>query len=138
MTVKIVSWNIDGKIAPWHCLSEMDADVALLQEAGEPPQDLAKPINFDSAPWHTAGWRWWRRTATANLWDRVETKWVEATSLGDEGSGLAVSRPGTLTAASVKAPGVEPQGNRILLSEHQEQVVFVPSGAFALGRHASL
>ena len=108
MTVKIVSWNIDGKIAPWHCLSEMDADVALLQEAGEPPQDLAKPINFDSAPWHTAGWRWRRRTATANLSDRVETKWVEATSLGNEGSGLAVSRPGTLTAASVKAPGVEP------------------------------
>ena len=30
------------------------------------------------------------------------------------------------------------QGNRILVSEHQEQVVFVPSGAFALGRHASL
>ena len=30
------------------------------------------------------------------------------------------------------------QGNRILLSEHQKQVVLVPSSTFALGRYASL
>ena len=52
--------------------------------------------------------------------------------------------PGGLVAAirSIddvsRAEGYPAQGNRILLSEHQEQVVFVPSGAFALGRHASL
>ena len=40
---------------------------------------------------------------------RIGSKWVEANSLADGGwGGLAVSRPGTLTAASVKAPGVEP------------------------------
>ncbi len=109
MTVKIVSWNIDGKIAPWHCLSEMDADVALLQEAVEPPQDLAKPIDVDSAPWHTAGWRWRRRTAIAKLSDRVEVEWFEAKSFAEADSGeLAVSRSGTLTAAVVTPPDIEP------------------------------
>ena len=36
------------------------------------------------------------------------------------------------------SPVVGVQGKRILLSEHQEQVVLVPSGAFTLSRHASL
>ena len=109
MSVKFVSWNIEGKTAPWYCLREMDADVALLQEASEPPSDLDKKVCVDLAPWSTAGWRWRRRTAIAKLTDRVAMEWVEAKSIVDADSGdFAVSRLGTLTAASVKAPGVEP------------------------------
>ena len=88
----------------------MDADVALLQEASEPPQDLAKPIEVDPAPWHTAGWpKWRRRTAIARLSDRVKVEWIKTGLLGDTDSGeLAVSRPGTLTAAVVTPPDTEP------------------------------
>ena len=50
---------------------------------------------------------------------------------------MAYSRRSEDEAPAV-TPGPSVQGNRILLSEHQEQVAFVPSGAFALGRHASL
>ena len=88
---------------------EMDGDVALLQEAEEPPQDLANPIDVDPAPWRTAGWsRWQRRTAIARLSEHVEVKWITAKSIEEARSGeFAVSRPGTLTAAHVSAPGVE-------------------------------
>ena len=110
MTVKVISWNIDGRAAPWHRLIAMDADVALLQEAGEPPQDLVRPIDVDPAPWRTAGrLRWPRRTAIAKLSDRVNVEWIEAQSLVDADAGeFAVSRPGTLTAAIVMAPDTEP------------------------------
>lgn len=110
MTVKVVSWNIDGLIAPWHCLVEMDADVALLQEACKPPRDLPKPIDVDPAPWRTAGWPGWpRRTAIAKLSNRVDVEWIRAKSLVDADSGdLAVSRPGTLAAAVVVSPDVQP------------------------------
>ena len=34
----------------------MDANVALLQEVVQPPEDLAKPIDVDPALWRTVGW----------------------------------------------------------------------------------
>ena len=34
MATKVVCWNIAKRQAPWHELVAMDADVALLQEAG--------------------------------------------------------------------------------------------------------
>ena len=38
---KLVCWNINKQAAPWDSLTKMvergEADVALLQEAGEPP-----------------------------------------------------------------------------------------------------
>ena len=109
LPVKLVSWNIAGRADPWHCLVAMNADVALLQEAGEPPSDLAGPIDVDPAPWRTDGWRWPRRTAIAKLSDRVCVEWIEAKSLGCAGPGeFAVSRLGSLAAAWVTAPGVPP------------------------------
>ena len=42
--IKVVSWNIFKKWEPWRVLVEMarrgEADVALLQEAGNPPPEL--------------------------------------------------------------------------------------------------
>ena len=106
----MVSWNIEGRVEPWHCLVGMDADVALLQEAGRPPGDLAGPIAVDHAPWTTAGWPGWpRRTAVARLSDRVDMEWIAARPLEEALAGdLAVSRPGTVTAARVRAPDVDP------------------------------
>ena len=110
MSVKIVSWNIAGCVEPWSVLTEMDADIALLQEAGAPPPEVAGRIDVDCAPWRTpgVGKRSWR-TAVAKLSKRVEVEWIEAKSLENAAWGeFAVSRPGTLAAARVTPPGIEP------------------------------
>lgn len=110
MSVKVISWNIAGRKAPWHCLGAMDADIALLQEAAAPPQSVVKDIEDDPTPWCTAellGLK--RRTAIVKLTDRVKVDWIATNLLADAKCGdLAVSRLGTLTAAHVTAPGVEP------------------------------
>ena len=97
---------------PWRCLAATDADidVALLQEAAAPPQDVAEGICVDPAPWCTAGWPGWpRRTAIASFRRRAEVEWIKSRPLGRPDSReLGVSRLGTLTAARVKAPGVDP------------------------------
>jgi hypothetical protein len=53
--LKIVAWNIARRAEAWRCLADCDADIALLQEAAEPPVDLATRFEIDPAPWHTAG-----------------------------------------------------------------------------------
>ena len=109
--VKIVSWNIAQRSEPWRVLAGMDADIALLQEAGPPPEDVAGRVEVDPAPWSTpgdGGTRLWR-TAVVKLSDRVDVEWIEARRLEEAGTEhLAVSRPGTLAAARVSSPGVEP------------------------------
>ena len=49
--IRVVSWNIAKRWAPWHELAEMarrgEVDVALLQEAGSPPGDLVNAIEFE-------------------------------------------------------------------------------------------
>ena len=46
--IRVVSWNIAKRWQPWRELVEMarqdEVDVALLQEAGNPPPDLAHPV----------------------------------------------------------------------------------------------
>lgn len=110
MTAKIVSWNIAEMAAPWYCLVEMDADVGLLQEAEAPPEELIESIEVDSARWRTDGWTvWCRRTAIVKLSSRAEVEWIGAKSFAKADWGeLAVSRIGTLTAALVTVPGVDP------------------------------
>lgn len=110
MPIKIVSWNIAGRRKPWHVLIDMDADIALLQEARPPPRGIASQVDVDPAPWSTAGAsdRPWR-TAIAKLSDRVSVEWIEAKPLEEaRGGEFAVSRQGTLTAAIVSAPDVDP------------------------------
>ena len=66
---------------------------------------------MDPAPWRTASARASRpwRTAIARLSDRVSLEWIGAKSLEDAAGGeLAVSHAGTLTAARVSAPDIEP------------------------------
>jgi endonuclease/exonuclease/phosphatase family metal-dependent hydrolase len=110
--VKIISWNIAHRSQPWYWLLEMDADLALLQEAAEPPPEVAKRIEVDPEPWRTAGAdahtpRPWR-AAVVRLSDRVHVDWIESKPIAEAASGeLAVSRPGTLAAAWVTSPGGE-------------------------------
>ena len=48
--IRIVCWNIAKRGVPWHELVEMarqgEADVALVQEAGDPPADVAQLVCY--------------------------------------------------------------------------------------------
>lgn len=107
--IKLVSWNIAQRRAPWEWLPEMDADVALLQEAGPPPRDTGLEVN--PGAWQTAGdeaQRLWR-CAVVKLSARVEVEWIPTVPLTQAGRGaLGVSRPGTLAGAVISADGCEP------------------------------
>ena len=108
-STKIVCWNIARRVAPWHCLLDMDADVALLQEAAEPPSEVAARVEIDPAPWGVSGGNYYWRTAVVRLSDRVRVEWIASVPLVVAESGeFAVSYPGTLTAATVTPPGGEP------------------------------
>ena len=58
MGLTVVSWNIAKKRVPWRELVRMGADVALLQEAVPPPEDVG-PIDigprdaWDSHSWNS-------------------------------------------------------------------------------------
>ena len=110
--MKVISWNIARRPRCWERLLESGADVALLQEAAEPPPEIAGRIEVNPAPWSTAGadttrLRPWR-TAVVKLTDRVQVEWIDAKPIAEAGDGeLAVSRLGTFAAAHVTIPGHE-------------------------------
>ena len=115
MTTTVVSWNIAKKHEPWRQLVEMGADVALLQEAGYPPADVADRVDTGSREhWDSHGWNsdWWkgrwpslydRWAKVVKLSDRVEVEWFRQVSPISEAAAdeIAVSGIGTLAAARV-------------------------------------
>ena len=109
--VKMIAWNIARREEAWRFLVDTDAEIALLQEAAEPPADVGGRLDVDPAPWRTAGAglnRPWR-AAIVKLSSRVGVQWLEAKPLDDACPGeLAVSRPGTLAAATVTPSSGEP------------------------------
>ena len=116
MTTTVVSWNIARKHAAWRELVEMGADAALLQEAGNPPADVADRVDtgprehWDSHVWNSDWWegRDWRGLfdrwpKVVKLSDRVEVEWFRQVSpisaaAPDE---IAVSGIGTIAAARI-------------------------------------
>ncbi len=109
--LKVVAWNIVRRVEAWRCLADSDADIALLQEAAEPPADIASRFDVDPAPWRTAGAglnrRW--RAAVVKLSDRVTVEWLDAKAMDDAGPcELVVSRTGTLAAGVVTPTGGQP------------------------------
>jgi len=109
--VKIITWNIAQRDEAWRFLANTDADIALLQEARQPPADVSSRFAVDTAPWYTAGIdsnrRW--RTAVVKLSDRLHVDWLRTNTIElavhDE---LAISCAGTLAAAMVTPPDEEP------------------------------
>ncbi|MCY3599559.1 MAG: endonuclease/exonuclease/phosphatase family protein [Gemmatimonadetes bacterium] len=67
--IRVVSWNIAGRREPWRQLLEMGADVALLQEARNPPPDVAPEVEFGEEPWLKHQFDRWCRIV--RLSDRV-------------------------------------------------------------------
>ena len=109
--MKIVSWNIAHCDEPWRWLLDMDADIALLQEASQPPADVVGRVEVDTADWVTGGperRRKWR-TAVVRLSKRVKVDWIEGKPITEAEDGdFPVSVPGTITAAHVKPGEGEP------------------------------
>ena len=132
--LKIISWNIARMHEPWRRLVEMDADVALLQEAGSPPDDVVQMLSatlppaegigpldtgpresWDSHSWnvHETGTLFDRWPMVVKLSDRIEVEWfkqVGPTGWLTEENEIAVSGIGTIAAARVtpKAESIEP------------------------------
>ena len=128
MPITVVSWNIAKRGEPWRQLLQMDADVALLQEATPPPDDVVRlrggtlqpayesgPLDIGpQASWDSHSWNsdWWRGRSNALLdrWpmvvrlsDRVNVEWFK--QVGPIGwleeDEIAVSGIGTIAAARV-------------------------------------
>jgi exonuclease III len=108
--MKIVSWNINQKPEAWELLRWSNYDIALLQEAKQPPEDFLAASDISPGDWRTAGTarRDWR-TAIVKLSDRVEVEWISTKPL-DQASNedLAVSRMGTIAGARVTQEGHKP------------------------------
>ena len=115
--MKIISWNMQRKHLSWRRLLDMDIDLALLQEAGKPPLDVAGRIQadpameIDSAQWQTTivGGTTSYRTAIVKLSDRIEVDWIEARPIDTAQSrSLVATYPGTLAAAFVTPASGDP------------------------------
>ncbi|MDE2687009.1 MAG: hypothetical protein OXI16_05850 [Chloroflexota bacterium] len=139
---KIVCWNINKKQAPWRELVKMadagDADVALLQEAGNPPWDIETDVDtgpsesWDSRVWNADYEKLWgkeklrERWGRAGLYDRwckvvklsnrVEVEWFKQISpiSGVANDEIAVSGIGTIAAACV-TPKVPQDGEPFIV-----------------------
>lgn len=102
--MKILSWNMAHRKEAWDYLLDCDVDLALLQEAGEPPKNVASKIAFDNEPWVTSelnSQRHWR-TVIIQKSNNVKIKWLKPSQLGATYSGdFIVSQKGTLSVAEI-------------------------------------
>ena len=135
--IKVVSWNISKRLKPWHELAEMarrgEADVALLQEAGNAPSDLAHPVRYENDDY-------WKRQLyedrplydrwclVVQLSDRIDVEWFRPvppiSELGEHDIG--VSGIGTIAAARV-VPRDEPKEAFIAVSMYARWMMPHPS-----------
>jgi hypothetical protein len=76
--LKMIAWNIARREAAWRLLLGSGADVALLQEACEPPRNVAQKIGVDPTPWRTDGLNRPWRTVAVKLSDRVKVDRLES------------------------------------------------------------
>ena len=104
-SITVVSWNIAKWEQPWRDLLQMDADIALLQEAGRIPPEVADSVSIGAhEPWESGLYD--RFAAVVKLSDRVEVEWFEQTAPISETkpNQIAVSGIGTVAAAKVTPP----------------------------------
>ena len=107
--VKIISWNIARRHAAWRCLPDSDADIALLQEAGLPPDDVTARIEVDPVLFLDENGHRISRSAIAKLSDRARIEWLTPAPLSRPGAGdFVVSHANSISAAIVTPPDAEP------------------------------
>ena len=109
MATTVVCWNIAKRHEPWRQLVEMDADLALLQEAGSVPTDVADRVDtgpeehWNSLTWNRCGVTYDRWPMVVKLSNRVKVEWFKQVAPISEPSDdeIAVSGIGTIAAARV-------------------------------------
>lgn len=121
--IRVISWNIAGRKAPWHWLAKMaerdEADIALLQEAKPPPEGLASPVCFENdIHWDRSYYDRW--PLVVRLSNRVEVEWFRQvppwSEIGERDIGyIGSSGIGTMAAARV-APVGRPEQAFIAIS----------------------
>ena len=109
--INVVSWNIATMHQPWRELVEMGADIALLQEVGTVPDDVASRVELSPyEPWlghdpTTGAPHYDRWPMVVKLSDRVNVEWfrqIGPTWVAPERPHeMAVSGIGTMDAARV-------------------------------------
>ena len=119
--IKLVCWNTAYRRKSWCCLRDMDVDVALVQEACNPPQDVLSAVDtgprehWDPTTWNSDWWvgRWRhltdRKTMIVKRSDTVRVEWFKQVApiscvAKDE---IGVSGIGTIAAARVIPPNGE-------------------------------
>ena len=111
-TIKVVSWNIAKKPDPWFELAEMarrgEADLALLQEARNPPGEIADRFRYENDALEPTTFKDW--PLVVRLSDRVEVEWfrqVSAKGWWRDPREIEVSGIGTMAVARVVPHGQE-------------------------------
>ena len=140
--IRVVSWNIANRIEPWHWLAEMaergEADVALLQEARSPPDELRDLVCFENdIHWDRSFYDRW--PLVVQLSDRVEVEWFRQvppwSEIGEREIGA--SGIGTMAAARVTPRG-RPQEAFIAVSMYARWTRAHPSTKKRPGLYADL
>ena len=109
MATTVVCWNIAKRHKPWSQLVQMGADLAVLQEVGSVPTDVAEKVDtgpeehWNSLIWNRPGYRYDRWPMVVKLSDRVELEWFKqvAPISGPSHDEIAVSGIGAIAAARV-------------------------------------
>ena len=104
--VKLVCWNIAKNHDPWRCLveNEVNADIALRQEATMPPKDVG--LEVDPAPFRDPKTgKGLSRCAIVKLSERVDVKYLTPIPLCCAQDGdFKTTHPGCLAAAIITPP----------------------------------
>ena len=109
--IKVVSWNIAKRSEPWRELKRMadqgEADLALLQEADDPPSEVAHALRYENEALGLESLDRWPLIVA--LSDRVRVEWFRQvpTSGGYGEREMPVSGMGTIAAARVMPFGRE-------------------------------
>ncbi|MYA60345.1 MAG: endonuclease/exonuclease/phosphatase family protein [Chloroflexi bacterium] len=105
-TIRAVSWNIAKRDDPWSELAKMadrgEADLALLQEAGDPPGEIAGRFHYENDPLEPTSFDRW--PLVVKLSDKVEVEWfrqVPAMGRWRDEREIEVSGIGTMAVARV-------------------------------------
>ncbi len=100
--LSLLSWNMNQKATNWETVLSSGADVALLQEAKQPPVSLRDHIALDyERVWGSVD-RSWCATAVG-LSNRIEFTTIKNQPIGaGNPNALMVSRPGTISAGVVR------------------------------------
>jgi hypothetical protein len=94
--MRILSWNIAHRVEPWRTLAKDETfEVALLQEAKAPPEDVKLFVFPDPSGWGPSF-----RTAVVGSPRCRTLRPLPTAAVGQAGRGIVPeSRPGTITAA---------------------------------------